>query len=193
MNLPDLRTWLRTSIRRWRSSTDPRWADRESLLPDWHPRTTEIARLIPPNTRVLEFGAGRLNLIGCLPEGCSYTPCDLVDRGHGTIVCDLNGPELPSFAGHDVAVFSGVLEYVHNVERLIAHLSRDFPVIVASYAVRDLNPKRRKRRMLGWVNDHSAAEIEDILARYRYRCGQKAVWQTQALYRFEWTQADRLG
>ena len=77
----------------------------------------EIAKLIPAGSNVIEFGAGRRQLEKFLPAGCTYTPSDLVDRGPGTIVCDLNRPPLPDLRHLrlKVAVFGGVLEYVADV------------------------------------------------------------------------------
>src|SRR5205814_2229019 len=125
-------------LRRHRGGSDyRRWGDSRSLSPDWDSRTEQIARLIPPGATVLEFGAGRMTLRNYLPEGCQYTPCDLVDRGGGTIVCDLNARELPAFPPLDVAVFSGVLEYINDINYLISHISGSVSTIIASYAVHE--------------------------------------------------------
>lgn len=58
-----------------------RWENIENLHEEWDSRTIMIARLIPPNSRVLEFGAARLVLRDHLPINCSYQPSDIVDRG----------------------------------------------------------------------------------------------------------------
>ena len=73
-----------------------------------------MSRYIKSGERVFEFGAGRCQLREMLPPNASYTPSDLVARLPGTYVCDLNHRPLPMFAGHDVAVCSGVLEYFRN-------------------------------------------------------------------------------
>ena len=77
-----------------------------------------------------------------LPLGCSYTPSDIVDRGLNTIVCDINAPTLPLFPPHQVAVFSGVLEYVWDVPRLIKHLSPGIEMFVLSYAITEMHKFR---------------------------------------------------
>ena len=83
----------------------------------WDERTEEMARLIPPGSIIIEFGAGRRQLERFLPPGCKYVPSNLVDRGPGTIVCDLNRLPLPDLRHLclNVAVFGGVLEYVADV------------------------------------------------------------------------------
>ena len=175
----------RTSLRRRRGGSDyRRWAGSRSLSTDWDSRTERIARLIPPGATVLEFGAGRMTLRNQLPEGCKYTPSDLVDRGSGTIVCDLNTPDLPAFPPHDVAVFSGVLEYVNDIEYLIANVGKPFNIIIASYCDREQVPGRVVRRSKGWVNDHTSEGFQEVFLRLGFRCDHVEGWQRQKIYRF---------
>jgi hypothetical protein len=175
----------RTSLRRCKGGSDyRRWSDSRCLSPDWDTRTEQIASLIPPGKTVLEFGAGRMTLKNHLPEGCKYTPSDLVDRGDGTIVCDLNAGELPEFPLHDVAVFSGVLEYINDVEQLIAKLKMKVDMIVASYAVRDQIADKLLRRSCGWVNDYTDVQFKNIFVRLGFRCDHVESWNDQKIYRF---------
>ena len=97
-----------------------RWED---ARPDstWAERTRILASYIPVGASVLEFGAWTMELKRHLPPLCTYTPSDLFYRGKGTIVCDLNGPELPVFPKHDVAVFGGVLEYAQALAHHLRH------------------------------------------------------------------------
>jgi hypothetical protein len=178
-----LRQRLRTSMRKFLGGTDyQRWGSAERLSSGWDSRTEKIATLISPGVSVIEFGAGRMVLKRLLSEHCTYTPSDLVDRGGGTIVCDLNGRTLPPFPPHDVAVFSGVLEYVNDVPRLIAHLSNSVGVVIASYAVTDCN--KENRRGQGWVNDFSSARILDIFENAGFSCDYRGEWRSQVIYRF---------
>ena len=161
---------LRTRARiRSNKSDYKRWENTKNLSPKWESRTLQMANLIPPNASVIEFGAGRMVLKSHLPSGCTYTPSDIVDRGEGTLICDLNGVELPIFSPHEIAVFSGVLEYVNDVPRLVAHLSENVDTIIASYATLDNN--QRNRRANGWVNDYSS---EQFVAIFR-QCGYNLV------------------
>ena len=117
-----------------------------------------------------------------LPRGCAYTPSDLVDRGPGTLVCNLNSRMLPPIPRHDVAVFGGVLEYVHDVPRLISHLSNSVEIIVTSYAVTDSNPENRRGN--GWVNDLSSSDILALFEAAGFRLDREDHWGSQSVYRF---------
>lgn len=177
---------LKTVVRKRRLDSDfERWSTEQSLSAKWDSRTERIAQLIAPESRVLEFGAGRLVLKKYLPEGCSYTPSDIVDRGEGTLVCDLNAETLPQFdSDFDVCVFSGVLEYLNDAPRLIKHLSAKIPTIITSYATLELKPKLIKRRKSGWVNDYSAAEFKAIFSSFGYVLDHVEEWHSQEIYRF---------
>lgn len=159
-----------------------RWGTTKALSGKWDSRTIQIARLVPEAASVIEFGAGRLVMKDHLPTGCTYTPSDLVDRGDGTIVCDLNDATLPTLQPYDVAAFSGVLEYVNDVPRLIAHLSGCVNIVLASYAVTDAN--KGNRRAQGWVNDYSADELIEVFAKAGFCCGHTEQWKSQIIFKF---------
>lgn len=178
---------LYTSIRkRLKGSDYAKWAPIESFPESWDPRTKELAKLVPENTSIIEFGAGRMVLNNYLPEGCSYTPSDFVDRGDGTIVCDLNKSPLPDFSNHDVAFFAGVLEYINNIASLANHLSKDINYIVASYCSTELNTAKASidRRAKGWVNDYNSEEFIAIFERSGFVLEEQSRWKTQPLFRF---------
>ena len=111
-----------------------RWADSDNLFASWEPRNKQLAALVPKNTRVIEFGAGKRVLERYLDPSCTYVPSDVVDRGPGTILCDLNERPLPSLDGYDVAVLSGVLEYVRDVPSMLDWLTQLVGVCVLTYA-----------------------------------------------------------
>jgi hypothetical protein len=99
-------------------------------------------------------------------------------------VCDLNAKELPDFPRHDVAVFSGVLEYVNDVPRLVSNLSRRVGMIVASYAGTDEHSDIKERRSSGWVNDYSSSSFREIFTESNFRFDQMVNWRSQRIYRF---------
>jgi len=172
-----------TSIRKLTHTSDfRRWGTTDGLSSDWDSRTQQIATMISPGHSVLEFGAGRMVLKELLHESCPYTPTDLVDRGHGTIICDLNGKTLPDFGRHHVAVFSGVLEYVNDIRRLVRHLFRSVDGIIASYATLEENPTGR--RSWGWVNDYREDEFVSIFEEEGFRILRKERWAMQVIYYF---------
>lgn len=185
MGLTSIGKALKTNWRRRRGISDvARWRGSENLSAAWDARTEKLAAMIPPGASVLEFGAGRMALRRYLPSTCAYTPSDLVDRGAGTLVCDLNAMELPPFPPHDAAVFSGVLEYVHDAPRLVAHLAPRVTMIVASYAVTEGEPSAITRRNRGWTNDYSGEEFEAVFAACGFVCDLRDSWEAQKLYRF---------
>ena len=161
-----------------------RWENEQNLSAAWDSRTKQIADLVEPGKSIIEFGAGRLVLKEFIPGNCSYTPSDLVDRGYGTIVCDLNSTTLPDLQKFDIAVFSGVLEYIYDVPRLILYLSSYVDVIIASYAVTDTNES--DRHMLGWVNDYSSATFAKLFANagFQWEREQTKKWEQQLIYKF---------
>jgi len=165
-----------------RKSDYERWSDKQNLSPGWDSRTKQLANLIEPGTSVIEFGAGRQVLKTYLPNNCAYTPSDLVDRGNGTIVCDLNSETLPEFQRYDIAVFSGVLEYINDLPRLLLYLSNYVNVILASYAVVETN--KQDRRAEGWVNDYSSTQLIDIFEAASFHCERSEKWRSQEIYKF---------
>jgi hypothetical protein len=180
-----LRNLFRTTLLKRKNTSDmERWQAEKALSLDWEPRTLQIAGLVPPGSSVLEFGAGRKTLAEFLPDGCSYTPSDIVDRGPGTFVCDLNAPSLPVFPPHDVAVFSGVLEYVRDVPRLVAHLSPFIRVFILSYAILETHTNRISRRASGWVNDYDSRSLEEIFKQNGFYLDHTEMWQSQNIFRF---------
>lgn len=177
---------LRTERLKSRGQSDlKRWSGLENIKPKWIERTAVMAEWVPPESRVLEFGAGRQLLRQCLPPGCAYTPSDLADRGDGTIVCDLNTTPLPPFENFDVAFFAGVFEYIHDFERLLRHLHRYFPMIIGSYCVTDQAPQDDLgyRRARCWVNDFSESELIRLLENGGYRIEASNYWRKQWLFR----------
>src|SRR5215468_9103306 len=75
-----------------------RWTDPSSLETWWESRTQRLAAMVPAGTRVIEFGGGRQRLRSFLDSSCTYMASDLVDRGPGTLACDLNRRPLPDMA-----------------------------------------------------------------------------------------------
>jgi hypothetical protein len=177
------------------ASDRSRWQDEHALLGAWDERTALLARLVPPNSSVIEFGAGRMVLPSFLPPGCTYTPSDIVKRSPDTIVIDLNSRELLSIPTHDVAVFSGVLEYIHDVPRLARHLARATPTVVTSYAARRASRFGLtwfRRRSSGWVNDYTAHELIRLFESSGFVCTKTSEWTPSRQWLFQFIRKDRL-
>lgn len=170
-----------------------RWTNPSSLEAWWETRTQKIAALIPRGTRVIEFGAGRRWLESYLDPSCSYLPSDLVDRGPGTIICDLNQRPLPNLrhVQPDVAVFAGVLEYIRNLESVIDWLSGQVSICIASYAYTQLssNPlqnirARLSRAYYGYMNSYTEEDLIGLFSRHGFLCTSKDTWTTQRIFVF---------
>jgi hypothetical protein len=172
-----------------------RWTSAEGLEEWWSARTDIIAELVPPDSRVIEFGAGRRHLEKHLPLGCTYTPLDLVDRGPGTIVCDLNRRPLPDLRDRafDVAVFAGVLEYLRDVPSLIAWLRSigistaivSFDPVPAGLSFTGRVRERRRRLYFGYMCNLTEAELVRCFDAAQMRCVEKRQWTHQVIIRFE--------
>lgn len=165
-----------------RGTDKARWSKRENLYRDWDSRTLQIAKLIPPASRVLEFGAGNGALEFGLPEDCEYYPSDIVARTENYLVIDLNGSRKPNLPEHDVVVFSGVLEYVHDVRNTLQWLAKFSPMIIASYATCENKDSSTiaQRRNDGWVNDLSQNDIEEMARSVGYRIDSFSYWPDES-------------
>jgi hypothetical protein len=173
-----------------------RWADASSY-DDWEERTRIIASLVPPGTSVIEFGAGGRGLERYLDPSCGYVPSDLVSRGPGTIVLDLNRRPLPDLTTHafDVAIFAGVLEYIRDLPSFLEWLSRQSPGCIASYGCAT-SPRHSLARLSetlrrvgsGWTNTFTEAELLGLFGSAGYRLAQTLDWHTpegdERIFRF---------
>ncbi len=164
-----------------------RWAQPESHRERWGLRGIELARLVKPGERVFEFGAGRSQVAAALPSGCDYVGSDATPLSPEVMVFDLNAPSLAPIEDFDVALFSGVLEYVHDLPRLLEYLSRYFCSVIASYAPRltESESEIEARRYSGWFNDYSKAELEGLFAQAGFAIASSGEWKAQLLYRLD--------
>jgi len=174
-----LRLFSRSDVRRW--------SDAREFDPQWDERAEILARYIPPGSRVLELGAGRRSLERFLDSSCIYFPADLVARDPDTIVFDLNRRPLPDLEHlhADVAVFSGVLEYLHDVPSVIDWVARQAPACLVSYQLARSRIRTgarwresASRASVGWVNSYSREELRDLFENRGYRCELDAVGDT---------------
>lgn len=186
--------WAKMAVFRSIGRSDyERWADPDNLEAWWASRTQKLAGLVPAGTRVIEFGAGTRPLERCLDASCTYTASDLVDRGPGTFVCDLNRRPLPDLGAvrPDVAVFAGVLEYVRDVPAVVAWLARHVRFCAASYAVAHRSGLGRalaagaRRTYYGYMNAYSEADLVAVFRRGGFACVRTDSWNDQRLFLFE--------
>ena len=177
-----------------RQKTDySRWADTRNIFASWQSRTQRAAALVPQNSRVIEFGAGNRTLERHLDQSCTYTPSDIVDRGPGTIICDLNLRPLPDLGvgGYDVAVLMGVLEYMRDMPSVLDWLTELVPTCVLSYACAR-GSRYSPRRLLGsigrlksgWLNSYREEEIRSLFNERGFAQLHEESWQDQRIFVF---------
>jgi len=164
-----------------------RWQNAASHYQPWQQRGVLLAGFVRSGERVFEFGAGNSALPDALPDDCHYVGSDAAPLREGVMRFDLNAPALSELDGHDVAVFSGVLEYVHDLPRLATFLSRNFRTVVCSYApvTGSSSEEIERRRYSGWFTDLSDAEFTELFRGAGYRLTDRAEWTGQALYRWD--------
>lgn len=151
-----------------RKATDAaRWADFQAMRDGAGERAAAAAGWIEPGSRVLDMGAGVMALRDALPSNCAYVPADLLPFDPATEVVDLNDGGFPEGA-YDVAVMIHVLEFVHDVERLLRRAANVAPHLVVGYRPAD-SMSVHERRGSGYVNDLTAGEIEALLERTGWR------------------------
>lgn len=164
-----------------------RWGQTAYHYADWAARGTALARMVKPGERVFEFGAGRSAVPDALPPGCSYTASDVAPLTPGVVPYDLNAPTLAEIGDHDVALFSGVLEYVHDLSRAAHFLARHFASVVCSYAALadGSSVEIERRRYSGWFTDLTDAGFIALFTAAGFTLTNRANWETQILFRFD--------
>lgn len=161
-----------------------RWSKDNELHPNWNQRTELLASYIKPNSAIIEFGAGVMHLKQLVKDYSSYTPSDIVQRYPETIVCDLNLPITLDLSKYNVAIFSGVLEYVYNVDSVFFQLRESrVPQVILSYCCIDLVNQNRERN--GWLSDFSKKQIEEIFNNNNYKVIDYQEWNNQSIYNLE--------
>ncbi len=181
------------ALKLFRRSDYKRWVNSDNYFAWWAARTEAMGRYIPEGSRVIEFGAGSRSLESYLAPNCSYIPSDLVDRGPGTVVCDLNKRPLPDLANlmAQVAVFAGVLEYLDHLPSLIEWLSGQVVVCVASYECIESRPwtARRMAEILhrasnGYMSYYTESQLIALFEKNGFVCTNKDSWRDQRLFVF---------
>jgi hypothetical protein len=175
------------ALRRAVCTDTERWSKAASHYESWRERGKLLAAFVRPGERVFEFGAGNSVVGRTLAEDCTYVGSDAVPLKADIVKFDLNAQSLPGLCGHDVGVFSGVLEYVHDLRRLANFLAQNFSVVVCSYAVLTGSSREEieRRRYSGWFNDFSEAEFCALFHNVGFHLAQQGEWAGQMLCRWD--------
>ena len=164
-----------------KKSDKQRWEDSEELLENWNERTFLIAEMIPDNAKIIEFGAGNMILKTYLSSNCKYQGSDIVQRFPEVRLCDLNEGIDFSLNEFDTAVFSGVLEYVYDIEQVFKQLKNEINTVILSYACSDIVSVNRLT--MGWLSDYSKNELENVFFRNGYEITEYLEWNKQSIYK----------
>jgi len=101
-------------------------------------RATYLVKYISSKDRIIvDFGAGSMHLKKFLKKGVEYHPVDLIERCDDTIVCDFNKGEFPDME-MDVAVLSGILEYIVDIDQFLDKVSQKTKKIILACECREL-------------------------------------------------------
>lgn len=146
----------RDSIARRRTVME-RWEhlDHKESRP-WAVRAEKAAAFLGDCASVADLGCGTMGLRPFLAPGTRYVPVDVVSRGEGTVVLDLNREPLPDLDVDGHAAL-GLLEYLFDVPALLRAVPRRF---VTSYVASDLDASNRLAH--AWVNGYTVAEMETL-------------------------------
>lgn len=168
-------------IRKRKESDFQRWSRSDVMHDNWQERTVALSKYIKKGSSVVEFGAGAAILQSALDVTIQYQPVDIIKRKENFIVCDLNSYPLDlDLTRYDTALFSGVLEYVYDLDTLLLELSKNIKYIPLSYACRDVCKQNRLNN--GWLSDYSSDELEAIFEKYSYKIVHKSLWKDQSIY-----------
>ena len=111
---------------------------------------------------VVDWGAGEEYLRTLLSPEITYTPVDYIQRTQATVLCDLNDGVFPNIYA-DVAVLSGLLEFLSTSQSLVAHVCKTTrQQILVSYITLDCFRDVGGRRISGYVNDFLLHEFVDL-------------------------------
>jgi hypothetical protein len=158
---PQARRAMTEALMLVKGTEGTRWADPRALVEGAEARARLAAGHIGAGERVIDLGAGTMQLRPLLPEGCAYQPIDLIPYAADTLVMDLNR-DVP-VAEADTVVALELLEYMHSVPALLDALGEIAGRLICSYRCHDGGPVE-ERRALGFFNDYDAEGFQALLA-----------------------------
>lgn len=162
-----------------------RWSNLDNFHKAWTRRTSLMATLIPSDVEtLLEFGAGTRFLETVLPHDIEYFPSDIVSRGEDTIVCDLNvRPYAVAERKFDCVFFSGVLEYVNDLDLFIQYL----PELTNKYVICSYTDRQVNHAPNGWALIYPPVDFVKLFtdAGFVLELSQQSTHKSQTVYRFK--------
>ena len=157
-----------------------RWEKKEEFYHDWNERTSMLGSMVKPGSKVIEFGAGSAFLRNELPEDVIYTPSDILKRDKDFLICDLNKEIEFELFQFDTVIFSGVLEYVYEIDKVFSQFPDNIKTVIMSYACSDICKVDRLEN--GWLSDYNSNELEGIFSSYGFYIEKSYEWRHQSIY-----------
>ncbi len=145
----------------WKATDCARWAEYLAGPRKLLSSHRIAAQFISSGSRVLDVAAGQQSLRDVLPMEHSYFPADLLAMSDDTVLIDLNQGHFPS-GTYDIGVLLGIIEFVHDPEKLLRNVRAATPAIVISYPCAD-RELQSDRRQLGYFNDLTAESMATML------------------------------
>jgi hypothetical protein len=168
-------------LRLHKRSDVERWSQNKALHENWNERTELLASFLTDSAKIIEFGAGVMHMKKLIKPNQIYTPSDLIKRFPDTVVFDLNEPINIDLSAYNTVVFSGVLEYVYDVEFLFKRLNNEnINRIILSYCCSDLMKVSREKN--GWLSDYTKFELEIIFKKNNYKIINYEIWNSQSIF-----------
>ncbi|AWK02985.1 hypothetical protein HYN56_01640 [Flavobacterium crocinum] len=179
-NISENRIDIITELKQQKKTDIERWSLNEQLFEDWNERTQILGNYIYPQAHIIEFGAGNMFLKKYLKNYSKYTPSDIIKRFEETVVCDLNEPFNIDLSNYNTVVFSGVLEYVYDIDKIFGQLNSNIKQIVLSYCCSDIVKLSREKN--GWLSDYSHSQLVAIFEKYGYIIQDYREWREQSIF-----------
>lgn len=149
-----------------------RWVNPRNLDDGAETRARLAVPHIPDKCRVLDLGAGLMQVALQLRNRAVYTPVDLIRYAQATVVVDFNQAQFPD-GEWDCALTLELLEHLHDVPAFLRRIRANSIRLIGTYKCTEENPNVEVRRELGFFNDYSRNELESLL--------KDAAWQITTL------------
>jgi FkbM family methyltransferase len=160
------------ALRQAGGSDGSRWSNWAALAPGARERAEAAAPFLPAGARLLDLGAGQMELRGRMPTGGQYRPADLVAWSTDCLGVDLNQGPFP-VGRFEVVAALGLLEYLRDPAAAIAAARRAAYRLLVTYPPYDSRLPLAARRGYGWLNDIDLAGFEAMPVGSGWRIAQR--------------------
>ena len=145
-----------------RASDGWRWSIPSNMEAGADTRAELAAPHISATNRILDLGAGTMNIVQHLKVGNAYTPVDLIRYAKSTVLADLNDDEFPS-GEWDCVLALELFEHIHDVEALLTKIRASATRLICTYECLDEVSNITERRQHGYFNDFDRATISGLI------------------------------